>query len=264
MLRKTIPLMGQSARALLRLQTEGEATACVLAPPLARGALYLVGPQGQARAFPLSPAGAGSLRLPFEPQAALVYDWDGFPLMGGFAGRAALLEKAMLSVRLLAAAAPPAPEPGPEPPPAPGPAPQPEAQPAPEPPEQTEAPAGAQPPPFQAPQNPSEALLGILQKAQELFNPPPGATPTQPPADAPAPASIPNPFARAFPQSRWQRVEYPGAAGHYLTGEGAGRNGRYTVYALPGEYAPVPRQRGFDRFLRAPDGQGYWVRVVRR
>lgn len=109
----------------------------------------------------------------------------------------------------------------------------------------------------------SPVLLDILQRAQALFAPQEGqAAPARP--QAPAPTPISNPFPRAFPQSVWKRVEYPGRPGHYLVGEGMGRGGAYTVYALPGAYAPVSRQPGFGRFLRAADGSGYWVRIVPR
>ena len=105
--------------------------------------------------------------------------------------------------------------------------------------------------------------LDILQRAQALFAPPESQAASVS-SQTPAPKPISNPFPRAFPQSAWKRVEYPGRPGHYLVGEGVGRGGPYTVYALPGVYAPVSRQPGFGRFLRAADGSGYWVRIVPR
>lgn len=109
----------------------------------------------------------------------------------------------------------------------------------------------------------SPALLDILQRAQALFAPQESqAAPAS--SQTPAPKPISNPFPRAFPQSAWKRVEYPGRPGHYLVGEGMGRGGAYTVYALPGAYSPVSRQPGFGRFLRAADGSGYWIRIVPR
>lgn len=137
------------------------------------------------------------------------------------------------------------------------------------PPEQAASSADA--PPEQAPQadpapsrQQSPALLDILQRAQALFAPQEPQERQPAPSQTPAPKPISNPFPRAFPQSAWKRVEYPGRPGHYLVGEGMGRGGAYTVYALPGAYSPVSRQPGFGRFLRAADGSGYWIRIVPR
>lgn len=136
------------------------------------------------------------------------------------------------------------------------------------PPDQAASPADAPPEqPSQAEPAPSRqqspALLDILQRAQALFAPQESQAASVS-SQTPAPKPISNPFPRAFPQSAWKRVEYPGRPGHYLVGEGVGRGGPYTVYALPGVYAPVSRQPGFGRFLRAADGSGYWVRIVPR
>ena len=136
------------------------------------------------------------------------------------------------------------------------------------PPDQAASPADAPPEqPSQAEPAPSRqqspALLDILQRAQALFAPQESQAASVS-SQTPAPKPISNPFPRAFPQSAWKRVEYPGRPGHYLVGEGVGRGGAYTVYALPGVYAPVSRQPGFGRFLRAADGSGYWVRIVPR
>ncbi|NCB30039.1 MAG: hypothetical protein EOM66_01355 [Clostridia bacterium] len=258
---RMIPLMGQG-RALLRLQEgDGQGT-LALSPPYPDAALYLIGPEAQALAVTLDEAGRGSLALPFTPVAALLYEEGGFSLMGGFAGRRDLLEKAKVSVRLQAPAslssshtvaspyarppspAPPMPGPNPLPPfppPLPMPAPPP---PMPEPPP---PPMPAPPPPPPKPVPPphapsllhtdpytpqSDALLEALKKAQELFHAE-TATSAQP-SPPPGPVPIPNPFPRTFPQSTWRRVGYPGALGHYLAGEGTGRTGAYTVYALPG------------------------------
>lgn len=136
------------------------------------------------------------------------------------------------------------------------------------PPDQAASPADAPPEqPSQAEPAPSRqqspALLDILQRAQALFAPQESqAAPAS--SQTPAPKPISNPFPRAFPQSAWKRMEYPGRPGHYLVGEGMGRGGAYTVYALPGAYSPVSRQPGFGRFLRAADGSGYWIRIVPR
>lgn len=270
---RTIPLLG-SSKALLRLE-EGEGRGLLaLSPPCPGAALYLIGPGAEVLAAELDEEGRGALALPFSPVAALAYAQGAFVLAGGFAGRSALLERAKMAVRLqapaaespLAAALPP-------PPACPTPLPErePETQTKQESPPSQPAPGRQQAPGVKAesrrPQ--SEALLAALQKAQELFH---GAAPTAPaqtnrpaPAAESAPAAIPNPFPRTFPQSSWRRVRYPGALGHYLCGEGTSRSGAYTVYALPGEYAPVPpRGKGFDKFVRASDGSGYWVRIVRK
>ncbi len=254
-----IALTGQH-KALLRLREEGGRYALSLSPPDPAGRLYLIGPGGEALAVDLDAEGLASLSLPFFPAAALVYRAGAFPLSGGFAGRTDLLEKAKVAVRLQA------------------PAPQKAEAPCPSAPEPAivETAQRPQPPPQPRKQDfrpQSEALLAALQMAQALFHgegagTAPAATPppkAPPPAPPPAPVSIPNPFPRSFPQCSWRRVNYPGALGHYLTGEGTSRSGPYTVYALPGEYAPVPRRgKGFDKFLRATDGSGYWVRVVRK
>ena len=77
---------------------------------------------------------------------------------------------------------------------------------------------------------------------------------------------VSNPFPEAFPQSAWVRVRYPGTTRYYLEGEVVNENGRFTIHALPGEYAPVPpnKSKGFTRFLRASDGSGYWLRIRRK
>ncbi|MEL7610459.1 MAG: hypothetical protein AAGU74_13285, partial [Bacillota bacterium] len=78
--------------------------------------------------------------------------------------------------------------------------------------------------------------------------------------------SVSNPFPEAFPQSNWVRIRYPGTTRYYLEGEVVNENGRFTIHALPGEYAPVPpnKSKGFTRFLRASDGSGYWLRIRRK
>ncbi len=261
-----MPLLGRT-KALLRLE-EGEGRGLLaLSPPCPGAALYLIGPGAEALAAELDEEGRGSLALPFSPVAALAYAQGAFVLAGGFAGRSALLERAKMAVRLQAPASESAPAAALPPPPAcPPPLPEPEQEASVQPAQAGPArqPSGAGRAESRRPQ--SEALLAALQKAQELFH---GAAPapaqTNRPAPAPEPAAISNPFPRTFPQSSWRRVSYPGALGHYLCGEGTSRSGAYTVYALPGEYAPVPpRGKGFDKFVRASDGSGYWVRVVRK
>lgn len=299
---RLIPLMGRG-RALLRLEEEDGQGVLALSPPCPEASLYLIGPHAQALSAALDKAGKGALPLPFSPVAALVYEDGAFPLIGGFAGRTDFLEKAKVAVRLQAPLVkgvrqPPPPSPSHAQPPGPppfGPIPGPEAllppQTAPIPPPQSGSlppQAGPIPPPQPVPlpsqagpirpqpgplpkpgfgdarKPQSDALLDALKKARELFHGEPPPAPSRP-VQTPEPVSIPNPFPRAFPQSTWRRVSYPGALGHYLAGEGTGRAGAYSVYALPGEYAPVPRRgKGFDRFLRSSDGSGYWVRVVHK
>jgi hypothetical protein len=85
-------------------------------------------------------------------------------------------------------------------------------------------------------------------------------------ADRKADDSVPNPFPETFPNSKWRKVTYPGTNRYYLEGEATGPNGRFQIAALPGEYSAVPPQRakGFDRFIRAADGCGYWLRLMKR
>ena len=325
MLQKTIPLRGDR-RALLRLHCQDPQDCHIsLEPPLLSGCLFLAGETGQIQPVPLAPDGSAALSLDFIPLGALVYDGDGFPLSGGFAGRQALLDQVQVAVRLHGLPQPIEPPPissfhqpddasslsgdaRPEPQASHG-----EAS-ADAGPEQAEAqiaqaetspaaslsaPAAQQdqviPSPLQGEAEPqqtpksapsqetsaappqeqqgdaaassrqqSPVLLDILQRAQALFAAPESQPAPAPQPQPPAPVPVSNPFPRAFPQSVWKRVEYPGRPGHYLVGEGMGRNGAYTVYALPGVYAPVSRQPGFCRFLRAADGSGYWIRIVPR
>ena len=105
---------------------------------------------------------------------------------------------------------------------------------------------------------------GAKQKAAELFPQDMGrqsAPPKEEPADRNEDAV--NPFPEAFPFSRWKRISYPGTDRYYLEGEARMQGATYRIHALPGEYRPGRRPKGFDRFLRARDGGGYWVRVRR-
>lgn len=111
----------------------------------------------------------------------------------------------------------------------------------------------------------SRALEEILKKADVLFRP----LDEQLKADAYRPApenAVYNPFPDAFPAARWKKVNYPGTSRFYLEGEMEQNGSQMLLHALPGEYAPVPpmRRRGFTRFLRAADGNGYWVRMQRK
>lgn len=73
-------------------------------------------------------------------------------------------------------------------------------------------------------------------------------------------------FPDAFPGMRWRRVRYPGTRRYYLEGTGHIDGVPMVVYALPGEkYPPQPYHgRGFTRFVRDVNGNGYWVKVRRR
>ena len=61
------------------------------------------------------------------------------------------------------------------------------------------------------------------------------------------------------------RVRYPGTRRYYLEGVGLVNGGRCIIYALPGENYPAQpyRARGFTRFVRDVNGNGYWVKVKR-
>ena len=109
------------------------------------------------------------------------------------------------------------------------------------------------------------ALDEILKKADELFRPLDAQFAPLPDKPA-AENAVYNPFPAAFPASRWKKVNYPGTDRFYLEGEMEQNGVRFLLHALPGEYAPVPpmRRRGFTRFFRAADGNGYWVRMQRR
>lgn len=115
------------------------------------------------------------------------------------------------------------------------------------------------PKPQQRQPSPSAALLEILQKAAELFPPEPSPPPSPPEPDD----RIANPFPEAFPFSRWRRVEYPGTDRCYLEGEARHKGMDYVIHALPGDRRH-PAPAGYNRFLRARDGSGFWVRVRRK
>ena len=171
-------------------------------------------------------------------------------LTGGFAGRKELMERAKAEIMLRSPEKPRCDKERPE--------------------EKPSAPerqiCGGQSQPQRPRQRPpqSQALLEILQKAAELFPQDMGrqsAPPKEEPADRNEDAV--NPFPEAFPFSRWKRISYPGTDRYYLEGEARMQGATYRIHALPGEYRPGRRPKGFDRFLRARDGGGYWVRVRR-
>ena len=70
---------------------------------------------------------------------------------------------------------------------------------------------------------------------------------------------------QTFPGVVWRRVRYPGTRRYYLEGTGQVNGVRCTLYALPGESYPAQpyRARGFTRFVRDVNGNGYWVKVKR-
>lgn len=91
------------------------------------------------------------------------------------------------------------------------------------------------------------------------------------PEDAPKPSGVGTAeaagslFPEAFPGVSWRRVRYPGTRRYYLEGSGLVNGARSTVYALPGEGYPAQpyRARGYTRFVRDTNGNGYWVKVKR-
>ncbi|MDR0841296.1 MAG: hypothetical protein LBN26_07960 [Christensenellaceae bacterium] len=272
---KIIPLTGPGGRGTVTVKSDNGQAAAETKPPIT-GGLWLVGEGGEVQR-----AGNSSFALSFAPVAALVYEGGEFSLGGGFGGRDALRARASRDIRIacMAGEAPRAPkaraaqsaavepafaqkeaapifaqkEPGRAASPAPMVR---QVQPA-QPVQRAKPNAGAPEPPRAR----SEELLAILRKAEELFD-----------ADAAGgaaegtgiPQPLRNPFPQAFPGARWQRVGYPGTQRYYLAGETVQRGVRYALYALPGEYAPVPPKGGFRRFLRASDGSGYWIRMMRK
>ena len=71
-------------------------------------------------------------------------------------------------------------------------------------------------------------------------------------------------FPQAFPGARWRYVDGTDVLGHY---EGVFRQANGTnlhVLAVRGRAAPCPPRMltGFTRYLRAPDGTGYWIKVT--
>jgi len=234
-MKKLIALSGPAGRAKLELWEEEGVTRARLTPAVP-GELWLAG--GDGRLF--RPDGAG--RCPFEPAGALLLQEGRIRLHGGFAGRSALLERARQALLL---------RPGGEGVAAPAPAPAPSPAHA----EQTT-------PPQPAPKPQSAALMEILSKAQELFSPLQQAPAPEPPHQRGQPAL--NPFPEAFPLSRWRRIPYPGTDSYYLEGELYRNRTAYIIHALPGEYRPGSKPRGFSRYLRGRDGSGYWVKIERQ
>ena len=192
--------------------------------------LYLADKQG--RVYPQASA-------PMDAVGAFVLEGDSIMMQGCLAGYSAALSKARTSL-LMGLSHKKQPVSPPQSPPA-------------QPPTQAQP---TQAPPVQRPN--SAALFEILQKAAELFPPEqPQPAPTPPRDD-----TVLNPFPQAFPFSRWRRVEYPGTDRCYLEGEARHKGIDYVIHALPGDRRSPPP--GYNRFLRARDGSGFWVRVRRK
>jgi len=106
----------------------------------------------------------------------------------------------------------------------------------------------------------SEALHKILESAKTLF--------PQPEASVPSPGTTPiaNPFPAVFPVAKWQKRSYVGTDRYTLEGSWQTSRGNFRISAIPGNYAPTTpmRQRGYTKFLRATDGNGYWISIKNR
>ncbi len=192
--------------------------------------LYLADKQG--RVYPQASA-------PMDAVGAFVLEGDRIAMQGCLAGYSAALSKARTAL-LMGLSHKKQPASPPQSPP-------------------VQPPTQAQPTQAQPIQRPnSAALLEILQKAAELFPPEqPQPAPTPPQND-----TVLNPFPQAFPFSRWRRVEYPGTDRCYLEGEARHKGIDYLIHALPGDRRSPPP--GYNRFLRARDGSGFWVRVRKK
>lgn len=73
-----------------------------------------------------------------------------------------------------------------------------------------------------------------------------------------------DPFGQLFPGARWRYVDGKDMLAHY-EGEYRTPGGeRMRILAVRGKYAPRPPRTlaGFTRFVRAPDGTGYWLRFL--
>lgn len=237
-MRRLMVMTGRAGKALLEINTDGPGAAVKYGGP---GELWLFDGEGNS---------IRGGRAPFMPIGAMAVKNGTVLLTGGFAGRKELMERARAEVLLRS----------PEKPRCGG-----------ERPEKPSAPEGKRgggrtlprQPIQRAPQ--SQALLEILQKAAELFPKDMVDRQSAPPRgdEAYGNEDAVNPFPEAFPFSRWKRISYPGTDRYYLEGEARMQGATYRIHALPGEYRPGKRPKGFDRFLRARDGSGYWVRVRR-
>lgn len=239
-MKRLMVMTGRAGKALLEINGDRSGAAVKYGGP---GELWLFDGEGNS---------CRGGRPPFIPVGAMAVKNGTVLLTGGFAGKKELMERAKAEIMLRS--------PVPEKPRCD------KERPA----EKPSAPErqiyGGQSQPQQPRQRPpqSQALLEILQRAAELFPQDMGrqsAPPKEEPADRNEDAV--NPFPEAFPFSRWKRISYPGTDRYYLEGEARMQGATYRIHALPGEYRPGRRPKGFDRFLRARDGSGYWVRVRR-
>jgi len=218
-------------------------------PPEARAlSVYVTGADG--RTLPLSQADAeffsGALGiLLFEEERSVAY--------GGYVGRAALLEQARRCAESLQR------KPEKKPRESLPPKGKPKAENEPLPPKEEAA--------LPAPQTlegagNSPALKEILLRARALFDPLKEGVGREEAGEAVAAAqSLLDPFPNLFPGARWRRVPYPGTGRHYLEGRYV-KNGKcFSIRAIPGSFSPVPPLKGYDRFFRARDGAGYWIRI---
>lgn len=229
-MKRLMVMTGRAGKALLEINGDRSGAAVKYGGP---GELWLFDGEGNS-------VRGGS--APFLPAGAIAAENGEVLLTGGFAGRKELMERAKAEIMLRS----PVPE-------------KPRC-------DKERQICGGQSQPQQPRQRPpqSQALLEILQRAAELFPQDMGrqsAPPKEEPADRNEDAV--NPFPEAFPFSRWKRISYPGTDRYYLEGEARMQGATYRIHALPGEYRPGRRPKGFDRFLRARDGGGYWVRVRR-
>lgn len=233
-MKRLMVMTGRAGKALLEINGDRSGAAVKYGGP---GELWLFDGEGNS-------VRGGS--APFLPAGAIAAENGEVLLTGGFAGKKELMERARAEVLLRSPEKPRCGGGQPEKPSAP-----------------EEKRSGGQTLPRQRPPQ-SQALLEILQKAAELFPQDMGrqsAPPKEELADRNEDAV--NPFPEAFPFSRWKRISYPGTDRYYLEGEARMQGATYRIHALPGEYRPGRRPKGFDRFLRARDGGGYWVRVRR-
>ena len=237
-MRRLMVMTGRAGKALLEIEWGGGGARAKYGGP---GELWLFDGEGNS-------VRGGS--APFLPAGAIAAENGEVLLTGGFAGKKEFMERARAEVLLRSPEKPRCGGGQPEKPSAP-----------------EEKRSGGQTLPRQPMQRTpqSRALLEILQRAAELFPKDMGGRQSAPQKadEAYGNEDAVNPFPEAFPFSRWKRISYPGTDRYYLEGEARMQGATYRIHALPGEYRPGRRPKGFDRFLRARDGSGYWVRVRR-
>ena len=71
-------------------------------------------------------------------------------------------------------------------------------------------------------------------------------------------------FPQRFPGARWRYVTGADVLPHYEGSWTQRDGGAVRILAVPGRAAPRPPRQlsGFTRFLRDPDGNGYWVKLL--